>query len=179
MRLKNLIYPDYVMKYLQVLRKVNYYNNSKGILNKVAKLYYKVRHRQLGQKLGFSIGPDALGYGLVMPHWGTIVVGNSNRIGNYCVLHTSTCISDNGKIIGDGLYVSTGVKITAPLKLGNGVSIAANSVVTKSFEQDNLLLVGMPAEKKRESYDIWYKRDGDEFLSRVKKIENLKNQMGL
>ena len=179
MRLMNLICPDYVMKYLQVLRKVNYYSNTVGIFNKIAELYYRLQHRRLGQKIGFSIGPNVFGYGLVVPHWGTIVVGNSNRIGNYCVLHTSTCISDNGKIIGDGLYVSTGVKITAPLKLGNGVSIAANSVVTKSFEQNNLLLVGMPAEKKRDSYQVWYERDGEEYLNKVKEVEDLKIKMGL
>lgn len=176
-----LIYPDDIMNYLTTLRNVNYYSNSKGgVFHNITKIYYKVRLKRLGQKLGFSIGSQAsLGYGLVIPHWGTIVVGDSNQIGNYCVLHTSTCISDNGKIIGDGLYVATGAKITAPVKLGNGVSIAANSVVTKSFEENNILLGGMPAEKKRDDYDIWYQRDGESFMSRVKEIELLKIKINL
>lgn len=124
-------------------------------------------------KLGFSIGCDVFGYGLVLPHYGTIVVGISNHIGNYAVLHTSTCISDNGKVIGDGLYLSTGAKITSKVTLGRGVSVGANSVVNKDFG-DNVLLAGMPAEVKR-SRKIWYEEENSIHFDRVKKVENLKN----
>ncbi len=51
----------------------------------------------LGMKLGYSIGYKCFSYGLVLPHYGTIVVGNSNRIGKYAVLHTSTCITAGKK----------------------------------------------------------------------------------
>lgn len=129
-------------------------------------------------KLGFSIAPDVFGYGLVIPHYGTIVVGPTNTIGNYCVLHTSTCISGNGKTIGDGLYLSTGAKITAKINLGNNISIGANTVVTKSFEKDNLLLVGVPASEKGSSY-AWYIRDGEEYHRRYQACEALKVELGL
>lgn len=66
--------------------------------------------------MGITIVYNVFGYGLVIPHYGTIVVGESNNIGNYAVLHTSTCISSNGKIIGNGLYLSTGAKITSILE---------------------------------------------------------------
>ena len=52
--------------------------------------YYKYRFRKLGMKLGFTISENVFGYGLVIPHYGTIVVGSGNRVGNYAVLHTST-----------------------------------------------------------------------------------------
>ena len=63
------------------------------------------------------------GYGLVIPHYGTIVVGEDNRCGNYCVLHTSICISGErgGKRIGDALYASSGCRINKPITLGNNV----------------------------------------------------------
>ena len=134
------------------------------------------KHKSLGRKLGFTIGYDTLGYGCVIPHWGTIVVGNNNRIGKYPVLQTSTCISGNGKIIGDGLYLATGAKITSKLVLGNNISIGANSLVNKSFEGDDAMLGGMPAKFIKES-PAWYIRDG--FEERVNKIEQLRNQMGL
>lgn len=51
-------------------------------------------------------------YGLVIPHHDTIVVGNTNRIGPYAVLHTSTCITGTGRKIGKGLSLSIGAKIT-------------------------------------------------------------------
>ena len=46
----------------------------------------KTRFFRFSRKLGFSIGYDACDYGLVIPHYGTIVVGNTYRIG-----HTQHC----------------------------------------------------------------------------------------
>ena len=142
-------------------------------------LYYKWLHKynRLSLKLGFSIGIEVFGYGLVIPHKGTIVVGGSNRIGNFAVLHTSTCITDNGKVIGDSLYLSTGAIITSKVHLGKNVSIAANSVVNKDCA-DNVLLAGTPAISKKES-SPWYIRDGVRFEERVKKIEELRKRIGI
>lgn len=99
-----------------------------------------------GMKLGFTIAENVFGYGLVIPHYGTIVVGSGNRIGNYAVLHTSTCITAGKKNIGDGLYLSTGAKVLGDIELGNFITIGANAVVNKS-EEGNCLLIGIPAEK--------------------------------
>lgn len=128
--------------------------------------------------MGFSVGCNCFGYGLVIPHYGTIVVGPSNKIGNYAVLHTSTCITDNGKEIGDALYLSTGAKLTTKLVLGNNISIGANSVVNKSFETDNIMVAGAPAKYIKESLP-WYNRDGKSFIERVNKVEDLKIKMCL
>lgn len=84
---------------------------------------------------------------MVIPHYGTIVVGSGNKIGNYAVLHTCICITAREKEIGDGLYVSTGARILGDVKLGNCVTVGANTVVNKS-EGDNALLVGIPAVNK-------------------------------
>lgn len=45
----------------------------------------KLKYFRLSRKLGFSIGYNSCDYGLVIPHHGTIVVGNTNRIGPYAV----------------------------------------------------------------------------------------------
>lgn len=128
--------------------------------------------------MGFSIGYNSLGYGVVLPHYGTIVIGDSNRIGNYAVLHTSTCISNNGKVIGDALYLATGAKITQKVVLGNNVSVAANSVVNSDFKEGNCLLAGMPASMKKEA-SAWYVRDGEFYSNKVKAIEALKVSLKL
>lgn len=138
----------------------------------------KIRFFRLFRKLGFSIGYDACDYGLVIPHYGTIVVDNTNRIGPYAVLHTSTCITDTGRKIGKGLLLSTGVKITGGEILGDHIVIAANSVVTKSFPDRNALLVGMPAVKKANRSD-WYSSLKGESKRKVDAIENLKIKMGM
>lgn len=179
-RLMEFIKPDYVMRFLNRMRKVDYYTNCRrtaaggGIMLTINKIAY----RRLSIKLGFSIGSQVFGYGLVIPHYGTIVVGESSKIGNYAVLHTATCITNNGKQIGDGLYLSTGAKLTAKMTLGNNVSIAANSVVTKSYVMDDVLLAGVPAIVKA-PMSAWYIRDGETFKNRVEKVERLKKEMNL
>ena len=170
-------FPDYIISYLRALRKCSYYDGRNNFIDRINFLYNRYILRRLGVKLGFSIGWDALGYGTVIPHYGTIVVGGSgNYIGNYTVLHTSTCISGNGKIIGNALYLATGAKMTSTLRLGNGISVGANSVVNKTFNKDNIMIAGMPAKEIKYS-DPWYIRDGDEFHMKWKRVEELKNNM--
>lgn len=136
---------------------------------------YLRKNVRLGEKLGFSIGIHSLGYGVVIPHYGTIVVGGAPRIGNYAVLHTSTCISDNKKVIGDGLYLSTGAKITSEITLGNNISIGANSVVNKSYSGDNALVAGAPAKYIKEK-EPWY---CGKYLWRMEQVKLLKKQMNI
>jgi len=176
-RIKNVVWPNRVMSFLYLMRKCQYHNKP-DILNRIAYICYKRRYNRLALRLGFTIGPDVFGYGLVIPHYGTIIVGPSNTAGNYCVLNAPLCISDNGKKLGDGLYIGTGAKLTSKITLGNNISIAANSVVNKSFEQGNLLLAGTPAVIKRE-VQAWYVRDGEPYLSQVKACESLRNKLGL
>lgn len=171
--IKDFFFPDYISQYLQAMRKCSYYKHSGGFLFP----YYYRKFRKLGLKLGFSIGYNSLGYGVVIPHYGTIVVGGSNRIGNFAVLHTSTCISDNGKIIGDAMYMSTGVKMTSKLVLGNNVSIGANSLVNKDFGS-GIMIGGCPAKVLKNS-EAWFVRDGVAYQEKVKKVEDLKKQLGL
>ena len=135
----------------------------------------KIIFNKLSVKLGFSIGPKVFGYGLVIPHYGTIVVGNSNSCGNYCVLHTSTCITSNGKTIGNAMYLSIGAKITTKLELGDNVMIAANSLVNKSFPHGHVLLVGSPAYEKG-TREAWYSSD-TVYNNRVAMIERLKKNI--
>lgn len=161
-----------IIKYLKLMRKASFYENNErsGLVYKILSKWYNLRYQQISMKLGFSIGKNVFGYGLVIPHYGTIVVNGGVKAGNYCVLHTSTCIGGANKVIGDGLYLSTGAKIMGCLTLGDGVSVAAGSVVKKSAG-DNVLLAGMPAVAVREHYPMWYERDGDKYMQRVKDIK--------
>ena len=177
-KIKRIFIPDYIINYLQLIRKVSYYHSRNGIWDRIMFFLLYKKYLKLGVKLGFSIGFDTLGYGAVIPHYGTIVIGGTNRIGNYAVLHTSTCISDNGKIIGDGLCLATGAKITSMLTLGNNISVGANSLVNKSFVENNALIGGVPAIMIRQS-EPWYIRDGMEYFNRVQKVERMRAQYNL
>ena len=138
----------------------------------------KLKFFRLSRKLGFSIGYAACDYGLCIPHYGTIVVGNSNHIGPYATLHTSICITDTGRRIGKGLLLATGSKITGGYILGDHTVVAANWVVTSSFPDGYALLVGMPAFEKK-GYTDWYSSLTGEWKRRVEEVENLKTKMGI
>ncbi|QCX01654.1 serine acetyltransferase [Aggregatimonas sangjinii] len=171
-RLRNLLNPDHILNYLKAMRKVAYYKNTKkkGSLNYY---YYQRAYTRLGIRLGFSIDPNSFGYGLLIPHYGTIVINSDTKAGNYCVLHTSTCIGGSGKVIGHGLYLASGAQIMgAELTLGENISIGSNSMVNKSFEASNVLLTGSPATIKKKT-SAWYDRDGEVYAQRVKAVETL------
>ena len=172
--LKRVFIKDHILTFLKLMRKCQYYSHRGG----VKYIYYRIRYDRLSEKLGFSIGYNSFGYGLVIPHYGTIVVGGSNKCGNYCVLHTSTCITDNGKTIGDALYLSTGAKITSKVTLGDNISVGANSLVNKSLVDSNVMIAGAPSRVIK-SMAAWYIRDGQLYSDRVEAVENLKQKMNL
>lgn len=95
-----------------------------------------------------------------------------NIVGNFAVLHTSTCITHGNKNIGDGLYLSTGSQIVGDVKLGDNTSIASHSLVNKTFA-GNTLLVGSPASVIKEDYKSWYERDGEKYEKRVLYVKTL------
>ena len=64
------------------------------------------------------------------------------------------------------------------LTLGNGVSVASNSLVNKSVGS-HVLLVDCPAHIKKEDYSFWWERDGETYLQRVSIVEKLKKQMNI
>lgn len=171
-RIKQIFSPDYIMTFLILMRKYQYYRNAGGLKSKI----YKYLYNRMSLRLGFSIDCGALGYGVVIPHYGTIVVGSGNSIGNYAVLHTATCISAKGITSGDGLYLSTGAKITQKVILGDFISIGANSVVNKDCVEGGCMLAGAPAHKIKQC-EPWYIRDN--WQSRVDVVETLRGQMGL
>ena len=175
-RLHHIVTPDLIMSYLEAMRKYSYYRHGDtSLFARPLKAYWRRRYSSLGVRLGFTIGEDVLGYGVVIPHYGTIVVGGNNRIGNFAVLHTSTCIAANGKVIGDGLFLATGAKMTSKLVLGNNVSVGANSLVNKSIAGDNMLIAGMPAVRIKEA-PAWYIRNGEDYTERVRQVNDLREK---
>lgn len=172
-KVKNFIFKDHIMSYLITLRKYEYYSSKFSRVNQLRCLVSKIKLKYLGIKLGFSIEPNVFGYGLVLPHYGTIVVGKGNKIGNYAVIHTSTCITAGTKIIGDALYLSCGGKIIKNIKLASNITVGANSVVNHSFLEENIMIAGSPSIKIKKA-DPWFIRDGKIFKERYDLCEELR-----
>jgi len=59
-------------------------------------------------------------------------------------------------IIGEGCYIGSGVKFTPGTKLAPKTLCAIGSVVTKKFNESNILIAGVPAKKIKENIN-WRK----------------------
>ena len=93
-RILSFIYPDYIMDFLEAMRKTDYYlyKSKKTLIYKIPYLYYWRKFSKLSIQLSITLPPQCCGYGLVLHHHGTIVCGSTNRIGNFALINTSTCI---------------------------------------------------------------------------------------
>ncbi|MGM0539920.1 MAG: DapH/DapD/GlmU-related protein, partial [Thermodesulfobacteriota bacterium] len=52
---------------------------------------------------------------------------------------------DESVVIGDNCWLATNVVILPGVRLGDHVVVAAGAVVTESFDEDDILLAGVPA----------------------------------
>ena len=142
-KIKDLLNPR--LRFVRNLRKLEYHTNNSGLWHKVMKLYHYYIHKQLSYKLGYTIYANQFGPGLFLGHYGTIVVNPACRIGARCCMNVDVNIGMGGSIIGDDCYISPGVKIVKPVRIGNNVVIGANAVVNKDIP-DNTMVAGIPAK---------------------------------
>jgi len=139
-------------KYLVTLRKLEFYqNNKKNIFYKLLYMYYFFKYRKNCLKYGMYIFPNTSGPGLLLPHPGFVRIDSIASIGRNCTILPMVLLGKKnpgvqGKIeIGDDCYISTGVTILGPVKIGNNVTIGAGAVVTKDVP-DDAVVGGVPAK---------------------------------
>ncbi len=149
-RFLQLFEPNLVWSFIVCLRKYEFYKNTnrRVLSDRLIRKYYLWRYKRLGYLLGFSIPPNVFGPGLRIPHYGTIVVHPSVRVGANCVIQAGVNIgiNQNGTpVLGDNVYIGPGAKLFGDIIIGNNVAIGANSVVNKSFNLDNITIAGVPA----------------------------------
>ena len=79
--------------------------------------------------------------------------------------------------------MGSGSVISKKVRLGDNVKICANSVVNKSFDEDNVVLGGMLADVKKQSNKIWleeYDNESSSFwIDCYNRIIELKQKMGI
>jgi len=115
-------------------------------------MFFKIRFKKLSLKLGFTIPENVFGPGLCILHYGTIVVNAETKIGANCRIHACTNIGQSGgktgaPFIGNNVYIGPGAKIYGSIKIANNVAIAANAAVSKSFNNENVVIGGVPAKE--------------------------------
>ncbi len=157
-----------IIRFLRRMRRIEYLTNckSENIFYRLQRRYLVLLNDRLGVRLGFTIPINTIGPGLCLPHYGTIVISSNSKIGKNCRIHHGVGIGNyNGSpIIGDNVYIGPGAKLFGNIKVGDNVSVGANSVVNKSVE-NNVAVAGVPAKviANKTTYELGMYPDG--FLS--------------
>ncbi len=118
---------------------------------------------------GVEIHPGAkIGSGLFIDHGAGIVIGETARIGDNCVLFHNVTLGGTGHhtgkrhpTIGNNVLIGTGATILGPLNIGDNVRIGANTFLYMVDIPNNATVVGTPGMITRlddESVNIKPKR---------------------
>ena len=148
---------NYTIRFIKILRKCEYYVNcKKGFIYLPHKAILKLKLERARLKTGWFIPLNVCEEGLSLPHCGPIIINFNSKIGKNCRIHagvnigTKAGLGDAAPVIGDNVYIGPGAKLFGPIVIGNESAIGANAVVTKSFEQGHVVLLGIPAKVSRE-----------------------------
>lgn len=136
----------YNVLYLLYLRRLEYIRNCKsGLFYRVLALMVARRLKKISVMTGITIPPNTFGKGLYVPHWGAIVVNDSAKFGDDCVIQNGVNISEGAKG-GNHIYFATGSKVLRDVSIANDVIIAANAVVSSSISESDVIVAGIPAK---------------------------------
>jgi len=119
----------------------------------------------IGKGCRFDIEPNSiveLGSNSYFSPNTTVIISYGLKIGNDCAISwgcqfldndfhklnydNKTDLSDKKIVIGDHVWIGSNTSIYKGVKIPNGCVVAANSVVKKSFNEENLLIGGNPAQ---------------------------------
>jgi serine O-acetyltransferase len=90
----------------------------------------------------------AIGPGLYIGHFGTIIVGRDTTIGANCSLSQDVTIglAGNGPLagvptIGDDVYIAPGARLFGRIRVGDNVKIGANAVVHRDVPSNAVVVL--------------------------------------
>lgn len=145
----NYLFND-IWRFQKTMRKLEYLTNCNK--NLFYRAFVTYRYKMQSRKLGFSIPVNVFGPGLSIAHRGTLVVNDGAKIGANCRIHVCVNIgteagkSNYAPTIGDNCYIGPGVKMFGKIAIGSNMSIGANAVVNRSFQEGNATIGGIPAK---------------------------------
>ena len=138
---------DAIWKYQRRLRITEYHHN---VGHKIRYVFSRIKLHRLQFRYGMKVRLNSCGKGLKIMHLGSLLTNGD--IGEDCSLHVNVSIVSGGRdtgtpTIGNHNVFGVGAVVVGSVELGNGLAIGANSVVTKSFGEDNIAIAGVPAKK--------------------------------
>lgn len=141
--------------FMKALRIVEYYK-VKSVFEKIwgGYYYWNLIYKTLSVITNVHIPPYVFEEGLLIGHLQNIIVSAKAEAGKNVLLFHNTTIgiklghNVDGKCprIGNGVTICTGACILGDVRLPDGITVAANAVVNKSFDEENVVVGGIPAK---------------------------------
>lgn len=131
-----------------LLRKTEYHiNRGHRFLTRI----YRMRLELFQMKWRIHIPPNVFGRGLRVMHVGEMHINGKARAGENCTVHAHTSLAaagfnDGVPTIGSGVVLFMGAIVAGDVHIADNVVIGANSVVTRSIEEENVTVAGNPAK---------------------------------
>lgn len=114
---------------------------------------------------GIEIHPGAtIGKNLFIDHGMGVVIGETATIGDHCTIYHGVTLGGKGQgprcgkrhpDLGHNVMIGSGAQVLGPIKLGDGSSVGANSVVTKDVPA-GVTVVGIPAKPVAADHPRFY-----------------------
>ena len=137
-----------ITHYQYLLRRLEFVLNFQhNFVMKICCSILNLQFKRQGVRLGFQVPPYTCGPGLILVHWGSIVISAGAKIGSNCRIHSCVNIgagANGAPVIGNDVYIGPGAKIFGAIEIGDNVIIGANAVVNRSFPA-NVTIAGVPA----------------------------------
>lgn len=101
---------------------------------------------------GIEIHPGAkIGKGLFIDHGMGVVIGETAKLGNNCVLFHNVSLGGTGHhnkkrhpTLGNNVLIGTGATLLGPINIGDNVKIGAETVIINRDVPSNCSVVGAP-----------------------------------
>lgn len=160
---KSIFFPNKTDTFLKWLRRCELFYN-KGSVYKIIFLFCYWRYCKISLATGISIPMNVFDKGLFIPHFGSIVVNASCKIGKNCMIQNNVNIGANGGSskapqIGNNVYIGPGAVIYGDIEIADNCYIGANAVVNKSFLESNSVIVGVPAKAVKKDPLLWWEKN--------------------
>lgn len=139
-----------ILKTIIYSRKYRYYKSSNKVIDKLFAILYGRKFYKFVSKYNVEIYGE-IGKEIKIFH-PNIVINKNAKIGDNVSMHGNICIGNNGiedfaATIGNNADIGFGTTIIGKVNIANNIIIGANSVVTKSFNEENIIIAGNPAKK--------------------------------
>ena len=154
---------DAIWKYQRRLRITEYHKNTG---HKLRYAVSRILLHKMQFRYGMKIKLNSCGKGLKIMHLGSLLTNGD--LGHDCSLHVNVAIVSGGRdtgtpVIGNHNVIGVGAIVVGSVTLGNGIAVGANAVVTKSFDEDNIAIAGVPAKKiSNNGSGTWNKTNNEE-----------------